>query len=324
MIFFRGLFMKKLILVLFFLFLSSGFAADIYVAVVETKYSNDVISYEEQLFVTDKLRESAKNVLPYYGYVVMTRENISVMLDPSKSLEECVGECLVTTGANIGADFVSQARIGRFGERFTMTVELYHTKSKSLVSSFTVMSSGLEELLDEMEEKSINLYGKIVEYVAVNSEAEDEVASEEKFESVEEEPVEDEPVDAAALVESASEPEEYVDVSEPYESEDAFAAKDGYRREVPQDAVPKVAEVQNGKGVHWLPLVISGAALAGGVVLAVMKNAEAKDLSEKDDIRSEKDLDKRLDDIRGAQNMRAIGIGISALGALGIVLSIAL
>lgn len=65
------------------------------------------------MFLTDKLRDRAKAVLPaYMGYVIMTRENINAMLPPGKSIEECEGSCLVETGKNIAADYVAQARVG--------------------------------------------------------------------------------------------------------------------------------------------------------------------------------------------------------------------
>lgn len=44
------------------------------------------------------------------------------MLPPGKKIEECEGECLVETGKNINADYIAQARVGRFGNQLMLTV----------------------------------------------------------------------------------------------------------------------------------------------------------------------------------------------------------
>lgn len=137
--------------------------ANTYVAVVETISENGVVGRSERMFITDKLRERAKRILPeYMGYIIMTRENIDVMLDPTKKIEECEGSCLVETGRNIGANFISQARVGRFGEQLTLSVELYETKNNNLVGSFTALSVDTVTLLREIEQKADGLFEQIL------------------------------------------------------------------------------------------------------------------------------------------------------------------
>ncbi len=149
--------MKK-IFILFQIFVNCIFAAT-HVAVLETVSENGVLSRSEKLFLTDRLRERAKSVLPsYMGYVIMTRENIQQMLPLGKSIEDCEGNCLVETGKNIAADYVSQARIGKFGKQLTITVELYETAGNNLVGSFTAVKKDAEGLLDEIGKKSENLF----------------------------------------------------------------------------------------------------------------------------------------------------------------------
>ena len=66
-------------------FLAVASMAAKHVAVLETISEKDIIGRSEKIFLTDKLRERAKAVLPaYMGYVVMTRENINV-IPPSAS-----------------------------------------------------------------------------------------------------------------------------------------------------------------------------------------------------------------------------------------------
>lgn len=134
-----------------------------FVAVVETRSTQNALKYEDCLFLTDKLRERAKKVLPaYMNYVIMTRENIDAMLDPSKKSEDCENECLVELGRNISADFIAQARVGKFGESLTLTVELYDTRSKNLVNSFTAQKADANELLKEIELQADAFFGVIV------------------------------------------------------------------------------------------------------------------------------------------------------------------
>jgi uncharacterized protein (TIGR02145 family) len=147
---------------LFALLLISATFASTHVAVLETISEKGVIGRSEKMFLTDELRKQAKNVLPeYMGFVVMTRENINAMLPPGKSIEECEGSCLVETGKNIAADYVAQARVGKFGKQLTLTMELYETAGNNLVGSFTARKPNAEGLLEEIEREAGIIFQKI-------------------------------------------------------------------------------------------------------------------------------------------------------------------
>ena len=153
---------KRLVYILVAFLTATGFAAT-HVAVLETVSENGVIGRSEKMFLTDKIRERAKAVLPaYMGYVVMTRENINAMLPPGKSIEECEGSCLVETGKNISADYVAQARVGKFGKQLTLTMELYETAGNNLVGSFTARKPDAEGLLEEIEREADRIFAQIV------------------------------------------------------------------------------------------------------------------------------------------------------------------
>lgn len=135
-----------------------------YVAVLETMAGSELLDYNARLFLTDVLRDAASRTLPAkQGFVVMTRENINVMLPPGKSLEECEGSCLAETGRNIAADFVAQARVGKFASFLTITVELYETKTSKLISSITARASDEENLLIEVEKNASDLFKGVLE-----------------------------------------------------------------------------------------------------------------------------------------------------------------
>lgn len=135
----------------------------IYVAVLET-ISHGVIKQNENIYLTDVLREEARKILPAKSnYVIMTRENISVMLPADKSIEDCEGKCLVETGKNIDAQYVSQARINTYGSKITITVELYHTATGNLISSFNAKSDNIDDLELKIREKAPSLFNEVKE-----------------------------------------------------------------------------------------------------------------------------------------------------------------
>ena len=131
-----------------------------FVAVLETVSIDDAINVSECRFLTDELRTQAAAALPaYMDYTIMTRENINVMLPPGKSVADCEGSCIAETGRNIAADYVAQARVGKFGDKLTLTVELYETGSGKLIGSFTAMQSNAVDLWNSIKKDSKFLSG---------------------------------------------------------------------------------------------------------------------------------------------------------------------
>jgi hypothetical protein len=134
----------------------------IFVAVLES-VSGGVLQYQETQFITNVLREEAVKALSSdLKATIMTRENIREMLPPEKSLEDCEGSCLVETGKNISADYVSQARIGTFGKNLTISVELYKTSNNKLVSSFNTKAQDIDTLEERVRERAPDLFGEII------------------------------------------------------------------------------------------------------------------------------------------------------------------
>ena len=148
---------------IFTFLLASVVSATTHVAVLETISEKGVIGRSEKMFLTDELRKRANVILPeYMGFVVMTRENINAMLPPGKTMEDCEGTCLVETGKNISADYVAQARVGKFGKQLTLTMELYETAENKLVGSFTARKPNAEGLLEEIEREADAIFQKIL------------------------------------------------------------------------------------------------------------------------------------------------------------------
>ena len=133
-----------------------------FIAVLETVSIDKALTPTECRFLTDELRAQAGAALPaYMNYTIMTRENINVMLPPGKSIEDCEGSCIAETGRNIAADYVAQARVGKFEDRLTLTVELYETASGNLIGSFTAMQENAVSLWDAIKADSKTLFAKV-------------------------------------------------------------------------------------------------------------------------------------------------------------------
>ena len=138
----------------------NSFAA--FVAVLETISIDSAITPSECHFLTDELRAQAGAALPpAMNYTIMTRENINVMLPPGKALEDCEGTCLAETGRNIAADYIAQARVGKFGDKLTLTVELYETGSAKLLGSYTALQSTAVDLWNDIKRNSKSLFARV-------------------------------------------------------------------------------------------------------------------------------------------------------------------
>ena len=289
---------------------SSAFAT--YVAVLETGAdgsAKDNVSLSDRQYLTNVLREQAVKELPaVQNYTIMTRENIQQMLPPGKAIEDCEGSCLVETGKNIAADYICQARVGRFGTSLTLSAELYETAGNKLIASFNGRGQNVEELLSLVERKSHDFFG-MIRKVTRPAETGSKVA-ENKI--VENKAVENKTVENKVGSEKV----------EPVQVEKEISGKDSKIGEsVPANVnVPEATAKK--RGVHWVPLSISAVATVTGVVLAVVGNSKAKSESEKKPA-SQDEYNRRHDDIGTYQTMRAVGIGIAIAGAVGVGLSFA-
>ena len=136
-----------------------------YVAVLETSAdasAKEGVSLSDRQYLTNVLREQAVKELPaVQNYTIMTRENIQQMLPPGKAIEDCEGSCLVETGKNIAADFICQARVGRFGKSLTLSAELYETAGNKLIASFNGRGESVEELLELIKKESPDFFRNV-------------------------------------------------------------------------------------------------------------------------------------------------------------------
>jgi opacity protein-like surface antigen len=134
-------------------------------AVLEITPGDDDIelTISEYRYLTDELRKMARETLPR-EFSVLTRDAIMQLLPPDEAEAECLAEgCAVDIGRAISADYVTQGQIRKFGDKLTLTVELFETMSGNMVGSFAEVSEDLMGLLKIAREKSAGLFGKLPE-----------------------------------------------------------------------------------------------------------------------------------------------------------------
>ena len=160
------------ILFIFFLFAFVVHAQQ-NVAIVNTEDDGEpAIGHLELNHLTDRLREIAVKTLPQRSYAVMTQQTILGFLgsqdEMAKKCKDSEG-CLAKLGREINADYIAQARIGRFDGNLSIKVELYSSEKGNLVDSFNDNSSeNVHDLVSVIDNKAPDLFKKIQEVSTVN------------------------------------------------------------------------------------------------------------------------------------------------------------
>jgi len=133
------------------------------IAIIQTLDDRDSIGFSELAYLTDRLRETAANVLPKPRYGVMTTESIVAFLGSQENAIKICKEssCLAEIGRKVNADYVAQGHIGRFEGDLTIKVELYSSKSGVMIGSFTGSSKNMSGLLAIIDEKASILLKKL-------------------------------------------------------------------------------------------------------------------------------------------------------------------
>ncbi|GBU26367.1 hypothetical protein R83H12_03063 [Fibrobacteria bacterium R8-3-H12] len=137
------------------------------VAVLELLPNESVrqnIRVEESRHLTDELRRQAVMNLPKGEYSVLTRDNIIALLPPDEKEAQCLSEsCAVEIGRAIGAEYITQGTIGKFGSKLTISVELYESMSGKLLSSIVFESENIEGLLSAIRSEAKPLFQSILD-----------------------------------------------------------------------------------------------------------------------------------------------------------------
>ena len=103
---------------------------------------------------SDTVRGGALQGLEGRGVVVMTRENMLVLLRDMGKKECGEGECEVETARNIGADYVVSGKVVRMEQIYVVTLKLHETQGGSLIGTDTVEAASQVDLLRTLRERA--------------------------------------------------------------------------------------------------------------------------------------------------------------------------
>jgi len=134
------------------------------VAILNTEDDGDSqIEITDLNYLTVKLREIAVKILPKDNYSIMTAQSIIDKLGSRANAQKICKEaqCLAEIGRRVNADYIGQARLGRFGSNLTISMELYNSGSGTLINSFTGEAKSISGLLAVLNDEAPAMFRKM-------------------------------------------------------------------------------------------------------------------------------------------------------------------
>ena len=122
------------------------------------------LSNDELEVLTDKMREAALKVLPTNAFVLLKQDVVVKRLGGAeKYIKECSeSSCIVDLGKKAQVDYVSQASVGKLGNKIRLKVELYSVRTEGLVGMLNGDAENIDGLLAIVEKKvSVEVFSKI-------------------------------------------------------------------------------------------------------------------------------------------------------------------
>ncbi len=100
---------------------------------------------EEVDYLTNVVRQSFASKMGR-GYLVMTQENILTLLPENKKIEDCLDECEVDVGRNLGASLIVTGSILIFNKNYRLNIKVHETKEGALLASEIAKGNNLDEV----------------------------------------------------------------------------------------------------------------------------------------------------------------------------------
>ena len=110
--------------------------------------------------LTTTIRQAASH-LSKSKFGLITKENISVMLPPGKTIEDCEGECDVETARLIGADYVISGEVSKFGSFLRVNISLHEAISGHLLGAHVVKQKKINELDQKLLSETLILLSEL-------------------------------------------------------------------------------------------------------------------------------------------------------------------
>ncbi len=154
------------------LFLAAAYGQQTSVAVLPS--DGTALNNDELEALTDKMRLAALNVLPTDAFVLLKQDVVIKRLGGmEKYIKECTeSSCIVDLGVKANVDYVSQASVGKLGNKIRLKVELYNVRTGGLVGMLSdEESENVKDLLSIVEKRvPAEVFGKILN-ISVGSKA---------------------------------------------------------------------------------------------------------------------------------------------------------
>ena len=119
------------------------------------------LQQQEVDYLSRIIRGEAREALPASQFILMTRENILELLPQGQQLANCLGECAIETGRNIGADYVVTGEVVMYGGELRVTLTLHETENGNLLKSVTSGAKDLHSLEASVLDRTIELFRPI-------------------------------------------------------------------------------------------------------------------------------------------------------------------
>jgi len=99
--------------------------------------------------------------LPKDQFLVMTKESMLMLIEPGKTLEDCVGECEIETGRLINADWIVTGEILRFGSSYRVSLRLHDTRKGQFIKGESIKGDRIESLENPLHISSLRFVYQI-------------------------------------------------------------------------------------------------------------------------------------------------------------------
>jgi len=133
------------------------------IAILQTVDDGDSpVEFTDLNYLTKRLREISEEVLQS-RYGIMSEQSIIDKLGSRENAAKTCKEasCLAVIGRKINADYIVQARLGRFGQNLTISVELYNSGNGLQVGTISGEAEDVYGLRDILNEKAPELFRKM-------------------------------------------------------------------------------------------------------------------------------------------------------------------
>lgn len=130
------------------------------IAALDVQSKSD-IEEQELIYISDLMRGAVRRALPGNRFLLMTRENIADLMPGGGTLNDCVGDCAVTVGRKLGAEFVISSELFVLQSGRKLSLSLYNTTDANLVASTAVSGADLAELEGKIKQSVAELLGAL-------------------------------------------------------------------------------------------------------------------------------------------------------------------